>query len=90
MRNSKPQISLPSSGYIRIKVTPKSSKTELTEILQSPEGPEYKIRLKATPEKGKANDELIRFLSKELQISRQNIKIISGKTDRIKLIKISQ
>lgn len=48
-----------------------------------------KIRIKAVPEKGKANEELIRFLSKRLDIPKQNISIISGKTEQLKLVKIS-
>lgn len=47
-----------------------------------------KIRLKAVPEKGKANAEVIRFLSKELGLPKENVSIISGSTDRTKLIKI--
>jgi uncharacterized protein len=85
-------IKIPQTGYLRIKVIPKSHKTELVEILeeQTNDGPTqtYKIRLKAAPEKGRANDELIRFLSKELKVPKANISIISGKTDRIKLLRI--
>ncbi|MFC1616033.1 DUF167 domain-containing protein [Patescibacteria group bacterium] len=46
--------------------------------------------MKAAPEKGKANAELIKFLSKNLGISKSQISIISGKTDQLKLIKIIQ
>ncbi len=38
-----------------------------------------KIRLKAFPEKGRANKELVNFIAGELNISRRNIRIISGK-----------
>lgn len=83
------KIALPPSGYICIKVVPKSQKTELVEIFEDTDsGQTYKIRLKAAPEKGKANEELIRFLAKELNLPRTAFSIISGKTDRIKLIKI--
>lgn len=47
-----------------------------------------KIRIKAVPEKGKANEELIKFLSKELKLPRENFKILSGKTEQLKLIKV--
>ncbi len=46
-----------------------------------------KIRIKAVPEKGKANEELIKFLSKELSISKDQITIISGKSTQLKLIR---
>lgn len=80
------------SKYIRVKVTPKSHKTELIDISEENINGEdtitYKIRLKAAPEKGRANEELLSFLSKHFSVPKQNFSIISGKTDRIKLIKI--
>jgi len=78
--------------YIRVKVTPKSHKTELIKIskdnIDGEDTITYKIRLKAVPEKGKANEELIDFLSDYFSLPKQNFSIISGKTDRVKLIKI--
>jgi len=45
---------------IRVKVTPKSSKTELTGYL--PDGT-WKVKVAAAPEKGKANRALCEFLA---------------------------
>jgi uncharacterized protein len=81
------QIELPKSGYLRIKVLPKSPKNEVVEILDDET---IKIRIKAVPERGKANAELIKFLSKELNVQRDQISIISGKTEQLKLVKIKQ
>lgn len=72
--------------YLRIKVLPKSAKNEVVDIMDDDT---IKIRIKATPEKGKANKELISFLAKELKTSKDNLKIISGKSDQLKLVKIS-
>jgi hypothetical protein len=83
-------MKIPKSRYLRIKVIPKSPKNEITSIMEDEEGEQtIKIRIKAAPEKGKANAELIKFLSKELKIPRANISIISGKTDQLKLIKVT-
>lgn len=71
--------------YLRIKVLPGAAKNEIKEIL---EDGTIKIAVKAVPEKGKANQELMKFLSKEFCVKKGDIKIISGQTDRIKLIKI--
>lgn len=71
--------------YLRVKVLPKSPKNEVTDILDDDT---IKIRIKAVPEKGKANKELIKFLSKELDLPKDKVQIISGKTDPLKLIKI--
>lgn len=85
------QIKTPKSGYLRIKVLPKSPKNEVVEILDDADGEKtIKIRIKAIPEKGKANAELIKFLSKELSVPRDKISIISGKTEQLKLIRISK
>lgn len=68
---------------------PKSSKNEISEIITDGDGEQtIKIRIKAAPEKGKANVELINFLAKELNIDKSQISILSGKTQQIKLIKI--
>jgi len=82
-------IEIPKTGYLRVKVIPKSPKTELVEVMDDEEKT-LKIRIKAVPEKGKANAELIKFLSREMRVPKENIKIISGKTDHLKLIKIAQ
>lgn len=78
--------------YLRIKVIPKSNRNEIVEVLKedTPDGPveTIKIKIKATPEKGKANEELIKFLSKHFDINKIKIKIISGKSSQLKLIKI--
>ncbi len=71
--------------YLRIKVMPGAGKNLLLEVL----GDEtIKIALKAQAEKGKANLELISFLASEFKVLKENIKIISGHSSRIKLLKI--
>lgn len=83
------EIKIPKDRYLRIKVIPKSEKNCISEIIEDEEGQTIKIRIKAVPEKGKANKELIKFLSKEFSIPKQNIEIISGKTSQLKLLKIT-
>jgi len=73
-------------NYIKIKVTPRQSKTEFYWVL---EDNTLKIRLKAIPEKWKANDELIRFICESLNIPKIWIEIIAGAGDSIKLVRIS-
>lgn len=46
-----------------------------------------KISICAPPIEGRANEELIKFLSKRLEIPRASVSIISGETSRTKLIK---
>jgi len=79
------EFGLRNEVYLRIKVNPNSSKTEVREIM---DGETIKINIKAIPEKGKANIEIIRFLAKEFKVNKGSIKIINGAGSRIKLIKI--
>lgn len=49
-----------------------------------------KVRIKAPPDKGKANDELIDFLAETFGIPKREIHLISGQTSRLKKIKIDR
>ncbi len=79
-----------SSGYIiRVRITPNSSKNAITGIFTDNNQKEFlKINLRAIPEKGKANQELIVFLSKLLHLNKSSFTIISGEIDRYKKLKI--
>jgi uncharacterized protein (TIGR00251 family) len=68
-----------------VRVIPRASRNEIVEILSDQT---VKIRLKAPPVEGKANEELIKFLSKVLDIPKSNFEIVGGKTGRDKLISI--
>lgn len=79
------------NGYIlRIRVTPNSSKCSVCGIFTDCDGQDFlKINLTSVPEKGKANSELIKLLSKSLHISKSSFSIISGETDRYKKLLIT-
>ena len=55
----------------------------------SKELPFLKIYLTAVPVDGKANRELIKLLSKELNISKNKINIIKGEKNKEKIIEIN-
>ena len=78
------------AGYIlRIRVTPNASKCSFGGIFLSSDNQEFlKISLNSVPEKGKANQELIKFLSKYFHLSKTSFTIISGETDRYKKVQI--
>lgn len=48
-----------------------------------------KIQIKSPPVDGKANIEIIKFLSKSLNISKSSVDIIKGEKQKLKSIKIS-
>ena len=67
---------------IVIKVVPQAGKQKLWRD----KGGTLKCALKSAPEKGKANDELISYLSSLLGIPKKAVAIVRGETDRTKTI----
>lgn len=57
-------------------------------VRETPEGLEVGIR--ATPEKGKANMELIRTLSKHFNVPQSAVCIVAGTTSRHKIVEIDE
>lgn len=72
-------------NFLKLKIIPNSAKTEIVEFMGNGV---LKLKVKAIPEKGKANKEIINFFAKSLRINKQKIDITSGKTASLKTIKI--
>jgi len=51
-------------------------------------GEALKVRLKAPPVRGKANDSLRSFLAEELGVSRDDVVILSGQSSRHKHVRV--
>ena len=69
---------------LNLRIIPRASKNEVQGLL----GDALKIRIQAPPVEGKANQFLIKFLSKHWKIPRRNIELLSGETGRNKRIKL--
>ncbi|NGX43974.1 MAG: hypothetical protein K1060chlam3_00132 [Candidatus Anoxychlamydiales bacterium] len=69
---------------LKVKIIPKSKVNQIVGFAEDT----LKIRIKASPEKGKANKELIRFIAKSLSIAQSRVSIISGNTSRLKKLQI--
>lgn len=67
---------------ISVKVVPGASKTAIVGV----EGDFIKIRLAAPPVNGKANQELIDYISKLLSVPKSKVHIRSGLTSKRKVI----
>lgn len=70
--------------YIEIRVVPSSGRQEIQNTSVG-----LKCFLKEAPEKGLANQELIRFLAKKLQLTQADITIVAGAATRKKRIKLT-
>ncbi|HBA36338.1 TPA: hypothetical protein DCZ15_00525 [Candidatus Falkowbacteria bacterium] len=73
--------------YLRVRVSPGAGRTDFLELMTDGT---IKIALNAQPEKGKANQELIKFLALEMGVRKYQVKIISGAGERLKLVKVSR
>lgn len=75
----------PEGCRLTVRVSPGASRSEVV----GTEDGWLKMRLAAPPVDGKANKELIRFLSKTLKTPQRSITISSGASSRLKGVKIS-
>lgn len=76
---------------LRVRVSPNSSSCIIRGIFTTAEGFDFlKVDLVSVPEKGKANEELIKFLSKKLGIAKNCFEVVFGQTDRYKKILIKK
>jgi len=69
---------------LKIKITPNSPKNEIIEHTKD----YMRIRINAVPEKGRANEELIKFLSKHFDIPKSSIILKAGKNSPKKIVEI--
>ncbi len=69
---------------IALKVVPRAKRDEIVGV----EGDALKVRLTAPPVEGKANEELVKFLAKKLDVRRGDIEILHGETGRHKLVRV--
>jgi uncharacterized protein (TIGR00251 family) len=67
---------------IAVQISPGASKNEINGMLNDV----LRIKIAAPPEKGKANKELIDYLSRLLDIKKDKVDIIKGHTSKNKLL----
>lgn len=69
---------------ITVRVSTKSKKSELIQETDDT----FKARVTSAPERGKANEELLRLLAAHFQVRKSDITILRGERGREKLIEI--
>jgi uncharacterized protein (TIGR00251 family) len=70
---------------LAVRVTPRASKNEIVDILSDGT---VKVHLTAPPVEGKANEALLKFLSKVLDVPLTRLDVVAGATGRDKLISV--
>jgi uncharacterized protein (TIGR00251 family) len=74
-----------SGAAITIRVTPKASRNEISEILNDGT---VKIRLKSTLDETQTNQALVTFLAEVLEIAPTQLEIVAGHSEKDKLITV--
>jgi uncharacterized protein (TIGR00251 family) len=76
----------PTATGVRFAVTvqPRASRTEVV----GEHGEMVKIRIAAPPVEGAANEELIRFLAKQLHVPASAVRVVSGQSARRKVVEV--
>ncbi len=72
---------------LSVRVIPRSQRTQWAGEMGDGT---LKVKLAAVPEKGKANEELIRFLAEELGLRRAQVEIVAGQTNPHKQVRLTR
>lgn len=70
---------------ITVKAVPRASRTEIA----GADGEWLRVRVKAPPVDGKANEALVKFFAETLGVPRGSVAITSGDTGRLKRIRVA-
>lgn len=70
---------------LRLLIQPKASKNEIV----GPHNGALKIRIQAPPIEGRANEELIAFLSEVFDVPKRAVSVLKGETGRQKVVFIA-
>lgn len=87
--NQKPEARLDcrqdgSGVRLKVHLTPKASKEGVGGLY----GDALKVRVKAPPVEGKANEAMVKLMARTLGVSRKSIELVSGQRSRIKIIRV--
>ena len=69
---------------LRLRVSPGADRAEVVGL----RGDAWKVRVRAAPERGRANDAVVRLLADRLQVARSGIEIVSGHVGRDKVVEV--
>lgn len=73
-----------------MRLTPKSSRDAVEGVEFSSDGRAHlKARVRAVPEKGKANAALVKLMAAALGVPARDVEIVSGDTARLKTVLVS-
>ena len=72
-------------ALLAVRVTPGAKRNAVTALKEGV----WNIKIAAPPVEGRANAELLAFLSKKLNVRQSSLSVVKGQTSRSKLVSIS-
>lgn len=69
---------------ISVNVSPGAARSEVV----GRHGEGWRVRIAATPERGRANEELVGLLATALGIPRAQVRVVAGQTSRRKIVEV--
>lgn len=77
-------------GLLFLRVTPKSARAGITGLHEGADGRvSLQVKVRAQPEKGKANEAAIELLADAFGLPKRAFTITAGETDRLKTVRIA-
>lgn len=75
---------------VHLRVTPKASRNALAGLADTAQGGRVlKVSVTAVPEDGKANEAVVKLLSKMWRVPKSSIRVVAGATDRNKIVHVA-
>jgi uncharacterized protein (TIGR00251 family) len=74
---------------LRVRLTPKSSRDAVDGLREDGDKTVLLARVRAAPEKGRANAALEKLVGKWLGVAKSNVGVVSGHTSRMKTVRIA-
>ena len=75
---------------LTVRLTPKGGRDAIDGIEQLADGRSVlKVRVRAAPSEGEANDALVRLLAKSLGVAPRQVSLVAGATARVKRLEIA-
>jgi hypothetical protein len=73
------------AALLVVRVTPRAARDEIAGW----QGDELRVRLRAPPVDGRANEALLRLLATRLSVPPSSIELVSGATARVKRLRVT-
>ena len=80
------ELSRQGSVDLELKIKPSAPQNKIREAKEG----RIKMDIKAPPQKGKANQELKRFLASEFRVDLGDVKILRGQSSSLKKVRVSK